>query len=238
MNRFAKLIFDKTARLKRKAKPKFAPKLLIFDFDGTIGDTFSVGHEILNLLSAEFGFRPLEVADIPRARNMRTRELMKFLGIRTSRLAKISARGTAELRTRIGSVQPLTGLPDTLRELHSRGFDLGIVTSNTEENVRLFLKNHDLEIFDFVRCSSKLFGKAREIRSSRKRAGRKKHEVLFIGDETRDIEACKTAGVRIAAVAWGYNSPSALNALSPDYFLNSPDELLSLLAAYPPLAEG
>lgn len=234
MNRFATMIFGKTARLKRRAKPKFAPKLLIFDFDGTIGDTFAAGLEILNLLSTEFGFRPLREEDVPRARDMRTHQLMKFLGIKTSRLAKISARGTIELKKRIDGVQPLEGVPAALRELHKRGHPLGIVTSNTEENVRIFLKNHDLEIFDFVRCSSKLFGKAREIRGARKRARAKKHEVLFIGDETRDIEACQKAGVRIAAVTWGYNSPSALCALKPDYLLNSPGELIALLEPYLP----
>ncbi len=228
------MIFGKTARLKRRVKPKFAPKLLIFDFDGTIGDTFTAGLEILNLLSTEFGFRPLREEDVQRARDMRTRELMKFLGIKTSRLAKISARGTIELKKRMGAVCPLEGMPGTLRDLHNRGFALGIVTSNTEENVRVFLKNHDLELFDFVRCSSKLFGKAREIRGARKLARAKKHEVLFIGDETRDIEACQKAGVRIAAVTWGYNSPAALRALKPDFLLNSPGELTALLATYLP----
>ncbi len=45
-------------------EPLGCPKLLIFDFDGTIADTFAAGLEILNVLSEEFGYRRLEGADI------------------------------------------------------------------------------------------------------------------------------------------------------------------------------
>ena len=64
-------------------KPTGRPKLLIFDFDGTIADTFDAALEILNKLAVEFGFRSLEPKDLERARDMRTRQLMKFLGIPT-----------------------------------------------------------------------------------------------------------------------------------------------------------
>ncbi|MCX7868632.1 MAG: HAD-IA family hydrolase [Terrimicrobiaceae bacterium] len=220
MKRLARLV-EARRRLRRR-RHAFAPRLLIFDFDGTIGDTFEAGFEILNSLAREFGFRELAREDLPLARDMRTRELMKFLGLRSSQLPKLARRGTEELAARIHSVEPLSGIPEVLRELHGRGFRLGIVTSNSEANVRAFLIRHQLELFDFVRPSSKLLGKAR------KAAGFKRHEVLFIGDETRDIEACRKAGVRVAAAAWGYNSARALQKLEPDFFLERPADLLAL----------
>jgi len=39
---------------------------------------------------------------------------------------------------------------------------------------------------------------------------------LFVGDKTRDIEAAKKAGIRMAAVTWGYNSRRSLDAMKPD----------------------
>lgn len=213
----------------------FSPRTVIFDFDGTIGDTFEAGFEILNLLAAEFGFRTIPRADIPRVRAMRTHEMLSYLGVSTAKLPALSKRGSAELALRMDSIQPLPGLQEAIQELASRGYLLGIITSNTEANVRTFLENHALDQFGFIRSSSKLFGKAREIRAALKKLGLEGHEVLYVGDETRDIEACKKAGVPIAAVTWGYSAAQALAALNPEFLVHSPDELLSLT---PPLDEN
>jgi len=209
------------------------PKLIIFDFDGTIADTFENGLEILNLLAGEFGYRPLLRSDLAKARDMRTRELMKFLNIPTTKMGKISKRGTEELSKRIDLVQPLDGVPAALRTIRDAGFSMGIVTSNSCANVAAFLKNHDLEFFDFVRSASKLMGKGREIRAVLKDRNLPPGDILLVGDETRDIEAAQETGAHIAAVTWGYNSRRALEGLQPDHILNNPGELLDLLGTFP-----
>lgn len=202
---------------------------MIFDFDGTIGDTFRQGLEILNRMAPEFGYRPLVGdAEVEKARSMTTRQLMRHLGISNRKLPVIAARGVRELRARIGEVQPIAGVPEALRELHAQGRRLGIVTSNSEENVGLFLKNHGLEIFEFVRSSSRLLGKAREIRAAMKAQKFGPQDVMFVGDETRDIEACKRAGIRCAAVSWGYNSRASLEAQHPHCVFDSPEQLLTV----------
>ncbi|MFZ0709158.1 MAG: HAD-IA family hydrolase [Terrimicrobiaceae bacterium] len=217
-------------RRKRPPEPPGRPKLVIFDFDGTIADTFDAGVVILNKLAAEFGFRALHPKDLEKVREMRTRQLMKFLDIPTRKMSRIARRGSEELHACIHSIQPLPGMPEALRELHALGFSLGIITSNTELNVQIFLRRHDLELFDFVRCSSKLLGKARMIRSVIRRRHVRAADILFVGDETRDIEAAKKAGIRIAAVTWGYNTRRSLEAMKPDFVFNNPGELVALLA--------
>ncbi|GAB4166095.1 MAG: HAD family hydrolase [Terrimicrobiaceae bacterium] len=234
MNRFTKLVLRGARRVRRK-KPAFAPRMILFDFDGTVGDTFAAAFEILNRLAGEFGFRQLTESDLPLVRDMRTRQLLKFLEVPTSRLGKIARRGAEELKQHIDEIRPLPGLPEMIRSLHGQGFRLGIVTSNSEENVRAFLRNHDLDFFEVVRSCPKLMGKARAIRAVRKQAGFKRHQVLFIGDETRDIEACQKAGVRVVAVTWGYNSAAVLKSLRPDYLVTTPGEIEELLARHVPL---
>ena len=207
---------------------KSRPQLVIFDFDGTIADTFENGFEILNILAAEFGFRPLERADLERARDMSTRELMKFLGIPATKMRRISKRGTEELQKRMEAVLPCAGVPDLLRDVQALGYRLGIVTSNSDENVAVFLRKYDMEIFEFVRCSSKLMGKASVLRSLLKKLRLKPSDVLFIGDEGQET------GVHVAAVTWGYNSRRSIEAFLPDYLFESPAEILDLLRAFPP----
>ena len=227
MRRFARFVLG---RRKRPPEPPGRPKLVIFDFDGTIADTFDAGVVILNKLAAEFGFRALHPKDLERVREMRTRQLMKFLDIPARKMSRIARRGSEELHACIHSIQPLPGMPEALRELQALGFSLGIITSNTELNVQIFLRGHDLELFEFVRCSSKLLGKARMIRSVIRRQHVRAADILFVGDETRDIEAAKKAGIRIAAVTWGYNTRRSLEAMKPDFVFNSPGELVALLA--------
>ena len=211
------------------------PQLVIFDFDGTIADTFENGVEILNILAKEFGFRPLEPADLERVRDMRTRDLVKFLGVPTTKVRKISKRGTEVLHERMDSIHPFDGVPDLLRTLQTLGYRMGILTSNSEENVAAFLRKHDLELFEFVRCSPKLIGKARVLRKLLKKLQIKPTDVLFVGDETRDIDAAQENGVHMAAVTWGYNSRSSIEILRPDYMIESPAQALQLMKdlAYP-----
>lgn len=221
-------------RRRPPAKPSLSalkPSLLIFDFDGTIADTFEAGFTILNRLAEEFGFRPLGRDELEKARDMRTRQLMKFLKIPTRKMARIARRGSEELHGCIDSICPLPGVPELLQKLRSRGYELGIITSNTDSNVQTFLRNHDLEIFDFVHCSSKLLGKASVIRSVLKAGHLAPAEILFIGDETRDIEAAHKTGVVMAAVTWGYNSRHALEGQKPDLIFSTPAELAELLPA-------
>ena len=227
MRRLARYVLR---RRRAPEEPPGRPKLLIFDFDGTIADTLDAGVTILNKLAVEFGFRPLHPKDLERVRDMRTRQLMKFLGIPARKMSRIARRGSEELYACIHSIQPLPGMPEALRELQTLGFALGIITSNTEVNVQIFLRSHGLDLFDFVRCSSKLLGKARMIRSVIRRQHVRAADILFVGDETRDIEAAKKAGIRIAAVTWGYNSRRSLEAMKPDFVFESPKELVAMLA--------
>ena len=227
MKRLANYLLGRESKDAEKVVLK--PRLLIFDFDGTIADTFDVGFEILNKLAAEFGFRSIKLEDIEKLRDMRTRQVLKFLEIRPTKMSKIARRGAEELSARIEGIQPLPGVITVIQELRARGFQIGILTSNSPENVGIFLRNHDFNVFDFVRSSSKLMGKSREIKSIRKILRVPHSEILLIGDETRDVEAAHKAGVAIAAVAGGYNSKRALAAMKPQFLLDRPEELLTLL---------
>ncbi len=204
--------------------------ILLFDFDGTVADTRSIAHAILNDMSKEFGFRELPEEELDEARNMSTRDFIKHLGISAWRVPTIARRGLHLLHERIHQVNPILGIPETLVALHARGERLAILTSNSQANVESFLSRHDLPYFEFVSCSSKLFGKGREIRRILRKEKLTPDQVLYIGDETRDVEAAKETGLRVAAVTWGYNSAEALHMLKPDHMISSPGELLTLTA--------
>jgi len=206
-----------------------SPKLLVFDFDGTIADTLQASLCILNKMAAEFGYRPLMDSEVKVAREMGTRQFMRYLGISAAHLPKISLKGFRLLRSRIDDVLPIRGMPELLLELRGRGIPMGILTSNSEENVSTFLHRHRLEVFSFTHSSSHLFGKAREIKTILRRNQLSAQEIIFVGDETRDVEAAQQIKVPIIAAGWGYNSYRALEARKPQATIECPGQLLEFL---------
>ena len=54
-------------------------------------------------------------------------------------------------------------------------------------------------------------------------------EVIYVGDETRDIEASKTIPIKVIAVSWGFNSAEALAKQNPDFLIQKPSELLKVM---------
>ena len=77
-----------------------------------------------------------------------------------------------------------------------------------------------------VFAKSSLFGKHRTLKRFMKTCNLSTNDVVYIGDEARDIEAAHRVGMRIIAVGWGFNSEQRLRAQNPDVFIAKPEELL------------
>lgn len=58
--------------------------------------------------------------------------------------------------------------------------------------------------------------------------GARAEECLFVGDSPADMEAGRRAGVRICAVRWGYGDVEEMARWQPDFWIDSPDQLLEL----------
>ena len=123
------------------------------------------------------------------------------------------------------------GMPEVLTEMRRHVENFGILTSNAPANVDVFLRAHGLrELFEFISSTSKLTGKAKHLRAIRKTFSLRHEEMLYIGDELRDVKASQKAGVPVAAVTWGFNSRESLAAENPDYLFDHPEDFLRLLA--------
>jgi phosphoglycolate phosphatase len=118
-----------------------------------------------------------------------------------------------------------------LKALKRRGMRLAVVSSNAEANVRRILGPDTSTLVDDYECGAALFGKARKLRRVAARAGVAPCEAIVIGDEIRDIEAAREAGMASAAVGWGYATPEALAAFGPTLAFATVDALVARLAA-------
>jgi phosphoglycolate phosphatase len=203
---------------------------IIFDFDGTLADTLEESRRIYNLLAPDYSLRAVSAEELPGLRHFSLLELLDHLDIPKRRVPSLLSKGTSMMRGNITRLPLIPGIGEILPAMRSRAKSFGVLTSNAEANVDLFLKAHGLrEHFDFISSTSKLTGKSTHLRAIRKTFSLHAGEMLYIGDEIRDIKAAKKAGIPMAAVTWGFNSPESLQAENPEHMIVSPAELLHLV---------
>jgi phosphoglycolate phosphatase-like HAD superfamily hydrolase len=204
-------------------------KTLIFDFDGTIADTLPFTVNNVLELNRSMKLLNAEKIDIEKFRSMDLSNYIKSLKIPTLKLLYFVIRLQIKLGSQIKSVSTFNDLAETLVLLKRQGVRTGIVTSNSKGNVKKFLEKNNLNYFDFIYTTINYFEKSRLIEKAIRKLKLTKADVIYIGDEVRDIDAARAAGIKIASVTWGYNLESVLTENKPDYLLNQPRDLLNLV---------
>jgi len=203
---------------------------LIFDFDGTIADTMELGIEISNRLALKYKYKKIQSkAELETYRNMKTQDAIIKIGISSLKLPIVANQFRRELSKKIVSLKPIRGVKEMLTYL-ANYYSMGIVTSNSSKNIHKFLVINGIENhFSFFSTGISLFKKDSNIRSLMSKNKLRKEQVLLIGDETRDIEAAREAGVMIMAVSWGFHNKSNLKNLNPDFIVDSPSDIVDKL---------
>lgn len=204
-------------------------KAVIFDFDGTVAHSLPFLVRVLNHLSKKYHYKQIKEADISALRNMASEEALRSLGISLLKLPLVVRSARLEFQKEIELLKPVEGINKALLQLKKGGFSLCMLTSNSEENIRKFLKANISTEFDFVFSGSSLFGKSRIIRNLLKAVHLRPSEAIYVGDETRDIDAARKAGIRVIAITWGINSRKVLQDKSPDFLVDSPAELVKVV---------
>ncbi|MFH1823814.1 MAG: HAD-IA family hydrolase [Candidatus Firestonebacteria bacterium] len=208
-------------------------KVVIFDFDGTLADTLPCALSIINRLSHSFGYKKIIGKNVDILRNKRAEEILEYLGIPLTKLYFMVRKVKTELNKKIEFLKPTVPIRKVLLNLKKNGYRLGILTSNSKDNVSKFLKRNSLDFFDFIYSESSIFGKSKVITGLLKNQNLKSEQVVYIGDETRDIDAAKRTKINIIAVSWGLNSKQILKELKPDFLISKPQELMEILVCPP-----
>ena len=205
-------------------------KVIIFDFDGTLADTIDILLSITNRLSAEFGFKSATKEELTQLSNLTSWQILRYSGISIFKVPLLIRKLKAELRSEIPNIQLFPGIKEVLQNLKNSGFQLGIITSNSRENVLASLENNGLQdTFTFI-YSGSTFGKHKVIKRWLKKERVNPEEVVYVGDETRDIDAARKTGVKVIAVSWGFNSQEALAGQNPDFLIERPQELIEIMS--------
>ena len=203
-------------------------RLAIFDFDGTLADSLPWFRSSFHDMIARFNLTPVPAEEMEGLRGMSAREIMARLNVSKWQLPAIVSDMRKRKLTAANEISLFKGVPAMLTDLQRLGIKAAIVSSDSEASVRQVLGPATSLITRFD-CGAALFGKHWKFRRVARRLGVKPSDTICIGDEIRDIEAARAAGMDSGAVAWGYALPSALQAAGATHLFNSIEEMMQRL---------
>ena len=129
-----------------------------------------------------------------------------------------------------GTLTLFPGTGEVLHRLAACGVQLGIVSSNSRENVERVLGTENAKLIAHFACGVSMFGKASKVREVFRRGAVEREQAIYIGDEIRDAEAASKARIAFGAVAWGQHSLAALRAENPAVIFETMGEIADKLA--------
>ncbi|RYE81963.1 MAG: HAD family hydrolase [Hyphomicrobiales bacterium] len=207
-----------------------AYSLAIFDYDGTLADSFPWFCSVLNQTARQFGFREVAEGESDELRGLDSRQIIARLGVPLWKIPTIALH-MRKLSAEAGDA--VTLFPDAeqmLASLAASGVAIAIVSSNSEAVIRRTLGRAATHVSHFS-CGASLWGKSVRFKTVIRQAGVQRPQTIAIGDEIRDIDAARRAGVASGAVTFGYNTAASLRARGPDMIFDDYGQLLAKLTA-------
>jgi phosphoglycolate phosphatase len=200
---------------------------MLWDFDGTLADTFSCMVAAYNGLAARRGLRPIDDPEV--ARGLTPMAFLRSLNIPLVKVPSVLAGVLATVRQDMDRVRLFPGVLEVLEGVGQRGGRMSVLSSNSPDNIRTCLHTNGVAgHFESVVGYRRLLGKGDGIRRFLKERAAAGERAVYVGDEVRDILAARKAGVDVAAVTWGYNTREVLADHHPDYVIEHAEQLLTL----------
>jgi len=191
-------------------------QLVVFDFDGTLADSFPWFTEVLTDVARRWRFREVAQDEHSVLRQLDAQDVLRRLGVPGWKVPLIAA----DLRRRMGRdierIRLFDGVDQLLERLVENGLRPAIASSNAAANVEVVLGPHLCRLVIDRECGAGIAGKANRLRRLLRRHRVSPTQAIYIGDELRDIDAARRVGVTAAAVGWGYNDLAALRRRGPD----------------------
>lgn len=211
--------------------------LLLFDLDGTLVDSAPDLAGTANDLRVARGLKPLAYAQLrpmvgAGARGMVSRAFGVapgddgFEALRDAFLAHYATRLLRETRV-------FEAVDALLDAVEARGLPWGIVTNKAERFTRPVVEGLGLQRRAAVVIAGDTTPHAKPhpepLLEAARRVGVAAAGCLYVGDDLRDVQAGRAAGMRTAVAAWGYlGEGEPMHAWGADHVVEHPREVLKL----------
>jgi len=201
----------------------------MFDFDGTLADSSDIFMNAWNTYADQYDYDPVVKEDLILTRNLTIQQRAKQFRFPMHKLPVILPKIYRYFKENVTEVKLFDGIKEMLDTLSEKGYQITILSSNAKENIELLLKQEQIHSVSQVLTSSKLFGKDTVIRKFLKQKQLAPEQLLYVGDEVRDIMACNKVNVPFLWVSWGLDGYEMIEKENPKYVVHTPKELLDTL---------
>ena len=209
-------------------------KGIIFDWDGVLVDSIRLQHQFMEQLCNKYNKNyPFKSSEHVR-QNWREPffEVYESFGFDWKNDQPHIAQ---EFRTFMNksTIPFIPGMPEVIKELAQNNIKLGIASSNLSSIIRTNLEKEDLH-----HCVSTVITgddvkvhkpDPTSINHCREKMGLLSSEAIYVGDQPIDVIAARKADMPCIAVSWGWANREKIEQARPDYIVETPQELLSLL---------
>ncbi len=210
---------------------------VLFDLDGTFADTAPDLGRAVNAMRAARGLAPVALADTRRVTSLGARGLLgvgfgigpdhadypamreEFLHIYENNLCCDTAL--------------FTGMAELIARLEQRNIIWGIVTNKAERFAKPLMQQ-----LGYAQRAACIIGgdttphmkpHPAPLLAAAKIIGYAPEQCIYVGDDERDIQAGKAAGMQTIAVRFGYLTGSNPDAWGADSVVDSPTDILKKL---------
>ena len=214
-------------------------KAVLFDVDGTLGDTLSLCIEAYRVVTEEVTGRRPAPEEVTHFFGLSDRGVLAGLlgmsyddpALPIDRFAEIYT----ELLPSLAPV-PFPGTVEVLRALKGAGLRIGLISGKEDYTAAPTLTAYGMDgLFEWQGlglpyCNAK----TQRLREYLEHTGLQSADIIYVGDMPSDITSCREAGVRIVSAAWAPTAAqdeAACLALHPDYRLTDIHDLLPLLTS-------
>lgn len=202
---------------------------LIFDFDGTIADSFDITVESINKTALKFKIDPIPFSEKELLRGYSFIDLIKKYQVPKYKVPLMAASVRNMHNQVIQGCNIIEGMAEIIIALGGE-YNIYILSSNSKKNIEKFFRKYPevrSQISDIFSVSS-FFGKHRGLAKLLKKLSLSKDEVVYIGDELRDVEACEKIDLEIISVTWGFNTSEKLQSVN-SILARAPSDIPKLL---------
>jgi phosphoglycolate phosphatase len=207
---------------------------VLFDFDGTLADTAADLAAAMNRLRTDRKLAPLGVDAVRPFASMGARGMMRVgFGLKPDDSAYPAMRDEFLRRYEenvCNETRLFPGIAELIESLKRKRVFWGIVTNKAQRFTDLIVRKLGLAP-DCVVCGDStphLKPHPGSLLLAAERLKLPTASCLYLGDDLRDIQAARAAGMRPVAVEWGYTSPDngGPATWNADFVVRAPLDLL------------
>lgn len=209
-------------------------KILILDFDGTLGDTVGVIVQTMQATIRELGLPARTDKECASMIGLRLIDIPPVLFPECNLDGEFYAqtyRRLFHIYNTAGAVELYPNVTETLTELKNRGLVLTIASSRSKASLTNYIKDLGIEaLISYVLGADDVVeGKPNPepVNRTLEKFGFKPEEAIVVGDTVFDVDMGKNAGTKTCGVTYGNGSRESISAA--DWVIDDFGHLLEIV---------